>query len=94
MHSAGGSPTLEHDIYRTSVRIPYCVTDSAALPTALTGRDISISHQYELFGHKKCWAHAEGLARQLRLCGLDAASVDADPGKEPRHRIYRWAVSW
>ena len=40
-----------------------------------------------------CDVMTEGLARQLRLCGLDAASVPADPAKEPRHRIYRCAPS-
>jgi hypothetical protein len=34
-------------------------------------------------------ARAEGLARQLRLCGIDAASVPVDPHTQPRHRIYR-----
>ena len=38
-------------------------------------------------------ALAEGLARQLRLCGIDAASAPVDPHTQPRHRIYRCFTS-
>ncbi|PRW45423.1 Carbohydrate-Binding Module Family 45 [Chlorella sorokiniana] len=77
----------------------YAAADAACL-LALLGSLIAAVRQPEEWPMRQptgpprflCDVMAEGLARQLRLCGFDTESLQATMEKAPRHAIYRAMV--